>query len=253
MTNGFEKHGIKHSSASQINMWANAPDAWAAKYLFGGKFKYGVAPLIGTLTESVVQEVLTGTSFDKALEGAEKVFRTETALNTNDKETARITNIKDMAELALEALKPYGEPEFVKTINGIEQQRIEIKCNGGDWQLPVIGYLDFVYPKHGLVIDLKTTLRCPSEMSPEHQRQAAIYQTAKGNFGVKFLYVTPKKINILEVDEPNKVMQDIKTILTRKELLLRKLEKEDIRSCIPTNINSFYWRGSEGVFKDVYG
>jgi len=52
-TNGFEKHNIDHSSPSSINMWSNAPCAWAAKYLYGRKFKYGLAPKAGILVEGL--------------------------------------------------------------------------------------------------------------------------------------------------------------------------------------------------------
>jgi len=35
--NGFEMHGIKHSSISQINKWIGCPSAWVSHYLFNNK------------------------------------------------------------------------------------------------------------------------------------------------------------------------------------------------------------------------
>jgi hypothetical protein len=246
--NGFKKHGIERTSASQLNMWAESPSAWVAKYLCGARFPFGVAPLIGILVENVVARTLLGEDFESALECAEKRFRKETALNTSEKDCARISNIKDMAELAIDQLKPYGVPEFPEE----GQEKIELLCKGDGWELPVVGYLDFVYPEHGLVIDLKTTLRMPSVMSAAHERQAAIYQKAKGNYGVKFLYVTPKKSALLEVDNVNAVLDDIKTILNRKEKLLRAMSKEELIGSIPINKESFFWKNAEHIYKDVF-
>lgn len=251
--NGFAKHNLGHTSPSQLNMWADAPCAWVAKYLYSKKFPFGVAAQVGVQTEKVVEEVLCGRSFAEALEDAQKHFTKYNALNPSEKDRARVEDIKYMADQVLEILRPYGEPEFIKGINGHSQQRIELKCNGPDWELPIIGYLDFVYPKHGLVIDLKTTMRCPSIMSRPHQRQAAVYSKAKGNMGVKFLYCTPKKSALLEVDDENDVLDEVKQILIRQERFLKLHDKETIKDIIPINSSSFYWDGAEGVRKEMYG
>ena len=251
--NGFTKHGIEHSSASQINMWEESPAAWVARYLYDKKFPFGVAPQIGVLVEDVVAQTLCGADHDKTIEQAEKTFQKNNALNTNEKELERISNIRDMSTLALEELKQYGEPEFVQKLSGMEQQRIELKCNGDGWSLPVIGFLDFVFPRHGLVIDLKTTLRCPTTMSEAHKRQAAIYAEAKGNMGVKFLYVTPKKTALLENDDVQGTLKQIKVILNRQEKLLRALDKEELKDAAPLGMSSFYWNKAEDIRKELFG
>lgn len=251
--NGFQKHNLDHTSASQINMWEESPAAWVARYLFGKKFKFGVAAQIGVLTEKVVENVLFGMSHGEALQLAYKEFDRSNALNTNEKELARKSDIEHMSTMALEVLAPYGEPEMMQDINGRSQQRIELKCNGPDWELPIVGYLDFVYPQHGLIIDLKTTLRCPSTMSRAHQRQASIYSKAKGNMGVKFLYVTPKKSALLEVDDENDVLKEVKNILTRQERILRAFTADELRKCVPLGLSSFFWNGSEEILNELYG
>lgn len=250
--NNFEKHGIDHLSASSINMYAECAGAWAAKYLFGHKFNFGVAAQIGVLTEQVVQDVLLGDTLENSLQRAHKEFNKKNALNTNQKELERISNIKDMAELALEELKPYGKPEFVKKITGIKQQRIEINMNCGNWSMPVIGYLDFVYPEHGLIVDLKSTLRMPSEMSMAHKRQAAIYSAAKGNQHVKFLYVTPKKAGWHEVEDTKPILENTKAIAKRMNKFLA-LDADTIKDIVPANASSFFWRGEEGALEELYG
>lgn len=250
---GFAKHRIDHSSASQVNMWADCPAAWVAKYLFGKKFTFGVAPQIGILTEDVVASVLMGASLDDEIEKAEAEFNRRNVMNASEKDCARVSNIRDMAEQALEVLKEYGEPEFVHTIDGRKQQRIELKCNGDGWELPLVGYLDFVYPKHGILIDLKTTLRCPSTMSDAHARQAAIYAQARGNMGVKFLYVTPKKSNMIDLEDKNYYLAQVKDILNRQEKLLRAFSKEELLKCVPISLSSFYWNQDIDIRKELFG
>lgn len=251
MTSGFEKHGLKHTSPSQINMWAEDPAAWAARYLFGKQFSFGVAPLIGTLVEKVCADVLCGGDFEKSLEQAENEFKRKTALGSSEKDRERITDIKEMSVNALEVLREYGEPEFVNKLTGREQQKVELKCNGSGWELPVIGFLDFVYPKHNLIIDLKTTLRCPSAISVSHARQGAVYEKAKG-MECKMLYVTPKKYALYGIDDVGAVLAEIKQILNRQEKFLR-LDKEVIQDIVPINAGSFYWTSDAHIRKELYG
>ena len=250
--NGFEKHGIDHLSPSSINMYAECQGAWAARYIFNHKFSFGVAAQIGVLTEQVVQDVLLGADFAAALEAAKKEFRKKNALNTSEKDIKRINDIEAMAHLALEELKQYGEPEFIHGLNGVQQQKIEIMCNGGDWSIPVIGFTDFAYPKHGIIFDLKTTLRIPSVMSMAHRRQAAIYRAAKGNMGVKFLYCSPKKCSILEDENFDEALASFKAIAKRLEAFLRAHDKEQIKEIAHVSDSSFYWNGSEKIRKELY-
>jgi aspartate oxidase len=110
-----------------------------------------------------------------------------------------------------------------------------------------------VFPEHGLVVDLKTTGRMPSTMSAEHQLQRAIYQKARGNQIVKFLYVTPKKTSMLEDGDPTELLTKAKKQISRLEKFLRAGSAADIRDVIPVNPNSFYWNGGEAIREELYG
>lgn len=249
--NGFENHGLKHSSPSALNMWEAAPCAWVARYLFDKKLSFGVAAQIGVLTEQVVADTLCGEEFEKSLEKAKDKFNHDNALNGNVKDRERINDIEPMAMRAIEYLKPYGEPEFRYGIKGREQQSVSLMCKGQGWDLPLVGYLDFVFPKHGLLVDLKTTLRIPSEISPAHARQAAIYSKAKGNMECRMLYVSPKKYAVHGVDDVNGVLSEVKQILTRQEKFLR-LDKETIKDIVPVRADSFYWGNDFNIRKELY-
>ena len=57
--------------------------------------------------------------------------------------------------------------------------------------VPVIGFIDWRFDDHGLIVDLKTSERLPSAISLSHARQGAIYARAHGNYGMRFAYVKP--------------------------------------------------------------
>ena len=250
MTNGFTKHNIDHLSASSINLWANAPDVWVMSYLYGLRTPMGPAPWRGICVEHAVVETLMGGSekdaIQKALDKFDKRFLVGDEATTKER-----AMIEPMVQLSVEQLIEFGKPEFPEEGG---QNKISITAKGDGWTVPVIGYLDLVYPHHGVVIDLKTTGRMPSTMSAEHQLQRAIYQKAKGgNQSVKFLYVTPKKAAMLEDGDPAEILAQAKVQITRMEAFLRTLDKETAKAIVPVQPNSFYWKGNETLRKEFYG
>ena len=247
--NGFEKHNIKHLSASSINLWTNAPDVWVASYLFGKRTPMSAAAMRGICTEDAVVAALTGKlhkagALDQALEKFDKFFPIG-----DEKTSKERAMIEPCMELAIGELEHLGAPEFPEE----GQEKISITAKTDDYEIPVIGYLDLVFPEHGLVVDLKTTGRMPSTMSAEHQLQRAIYQKARGNQIVKFLYVTPKKTNMLEDGDLTELLTKAKKQISRLEKFLRAGSAADIRDVIPVNPNSFYWNGGEAIREELYG
>ena len=247
--NGFEKHGIDHLSASNINLWANAPDVWVMQYLYGKRTAMGPAPWRGICVEDAVVEILLGGKETEALDRAMEKFNSRFMIA--DEAIAREADrIAPMVRIAVAELQQYGKPEFPEDER---QEKISITAKGDGWSIPVIGFLDLVYPNHGLVIDLKTTGRIPSSMSAEHQLQRAIYAKAKGNMAVKFLYVSEKKASLLEDGDPAELLAQAKVQINRMEAFLRTLDKEQARAIVPLAPSSFYWKGSEELRKEFYG
>ena len=206
------------------------------------------AAMRGICTEDAVVAVLQGKNADGALDAALEKFD-QTFPIGDEKTTKERAMIQPCMELAIQELEQYGEPEFPEE----GQEKISITAKTDDYEIPVIGYLDLCFPKHGVVIDLKTTGRCPSVMSAEHQLQRAIYQKAKGNQIVKFLYVTPKKTNLLEDGDPSEILRKTKTQITRMERFLRSGTRHDIAGVIPVNPSTFYWNGAEEIRQELYG
>lgn len=247
--NGFERHSIDHLSASSINLWANAPDVWVMQYLHGLRTPMGAAPWRGICIEDAVVAALTGSDAETAVKDALAKFDGRFIVG-DEKTTKERDMIEPSVNLALEQLAEYGEPEFPE---GGKQEKISITAKGEGWEVPVIGYLDLVFPQHGLVIDLKTTSRLPSSMSAEHRLQRAIYAKAKGNMAVKFLYVTPKKTALLEDGDVAETLQLAKAQIGRMEKFLRAVDKDTAREIVPVNPTSFYWSGSEDLRQKFYG
>ena len=246
---GFQAHGIKHSSISQINKWIGSPSVWVSEYLF--KFRSPASPAMwrGIFTEQAVADTITGKmKIDEAIKNALKDFDGKTLFDDGSSAKER-ANIDPMTRLAVEALEPYGKPDFPED----GQHRVSMDAKGDGWKLEFMGFIDFKYPQHGLIVDLKTTLKMPSVMSIGHQRQRAFYQKSNGNTDVKFLYVTPKKCEFKDDGDVNELMAEIKTHLTRQEAFLRLGDKELLRSIVPVDPDSFYWRGNEKVRKELFG
>lgn len=241
---GFDRHGIGHLSASSINLWSNAPDVWVLSYLLKKRTPGSAAMFRGICAEDLVADTLTGSSFEDALAKALAKFDKQFPIALSDKITKERNMIEPIGQITLEELKPFGEPDFPE--NG--QHKVQIFAATEDWAIPVIGYLDFVFEKHGLVVDLKSTGRIPSTMSAEHQLQRCIYAKAMGNSAVKFLYVSPKKCNWLEDGDVGETLKLAKQKIIRLERFLRHVpDAETAASIIPHNPNSFYWNGAEDL------
>ena len=204
----------------------------------------------GIFIEEAVSDTITGTlKIDDAIEKACRAFDTKHDFDDGSAEKER-GNIEPMTRLAVEALEPFGKPDFPEDGS---QHKVSMKATGDGWELDFIGFLDFIFPDYGLVVDLKTTGRMPSVMAKGHQRQRAFYAKASGNAAVKFLYVTPKKSAMLDDGDPDELMAEIKLHLTRQEAFLRLGDKELLKSIVPVNPDSFYWRGDEAVRKELFG
>ena len=133
--NGFDKHGIKHLSASSINLWTNAPDVWVAQYLFGKRGPMSAAAMRGICTEDAVVAVLQGKNADGALDAALEKFD-QTFPIGDEKTTKERAMIQPCMELAVQELEQYGEPEFPEE----GQEKISITAKTDDYEIPVIGY-----------------------------------------------------------------------------------------------------------------
>jgi hypothetical protein len=99
-------------------------------------------------------------------------YDTLTALSGDARRERYRETIPDMVTMALEELRPYGVPSGC-------QGFVEWRPDG--LRYPVVGYWDYRWEQHGILVDLKTTERLPSSIKIPHARQVALYATMTGD------------------------------------------------------------------------
>lgn len=248
--NGFQRHGFTHSSASSINLWHNSPDVFICEKLFGLRGPTSPAATRGIVIEKAIVSILLGElSHEEATKKAIEDFNARTAIVSSERTEAERDSIGEYIAVGTRTLSEYGQPEF----EGVgKQNKIELLCRADNWNLPIIGFLDLVYPEQSLVIDVKTTTKIPKEMSKDHKRQAAIYAKATGK-EVKFLYISPEKTALHGIEDVDNVLGEIKFILNRQEHFLRQGTKEELAKLVHYNPDGQYWFGNQKNREIVYG
>jgi hypothetical protein len=180
----FARHGIERLSPSSLNLWASEPALWVMERLLGHRTSPGAFAARGKAVEHGVQMGLMSPEqpIAECVSAALGEFDREMALVTEDRRESERANIAGYVANALAELRQYGVPTAY-------QHRVEIQLD--DVPIPVMGYVDWLFEQHGLIVDLKTGERLPAAISDAHGRQGAVYARAHGNFGMRFAYVKP--------------------------------------------------------------
>jgi hypothetical protein len=184
MTNSFTRYGIDHLSASSLNLWATEPAVWAMERLMGHRSPASAQMARGKAVEHGVHAGLLdpAQSIDACAALAVKAFDRDMALVPDDRRDSEREAIPGYVACGLAELRQYGIPTAY-------QDRVELRLD--DVPVPIIGFIDWRFDDHGLIVDLKTSERLPSAISLSHARQGAIYARAHGNYGMRFAYVKP--------------------------------------------------------------
>lgn len=251
--NAFQRHGIEHLSASHLNLFVAQPAMWAASYLMKKRTPVGPAAHRGTAIEAGVEAGL----FDPAMpvEECQKIamakFHGLTRFSGDGRVQKERDSIAPSVEIALAELRQYGIPD--KPEDG-RQHKIELTLPGVP--VPIIGYLDLLFPQHGLLVDLKTTARIPSEMSEAHCRQGAIYHAAKGNHQVRFAYASSKKIAVYVLENAEAHLASVvRTAKAIENLLNLSDDSELLTKCFAPDMSSFYWadQSAHAAAREIWG
>lgn len=239
MTNAFARHGIDHLSASNINLFVAQPAMWCASYLMKRRTSVGPAAHRGTAIECGVEAGL----FDPEMPVAEaqklalERFHSLTRLSVDPRIEKERETIAPSVEIALAELRQYGVPS--KPEDG-RQHKIEVTLEGVP--IPFVGYLDFRWDQHGIVGDLKSTSRIPSEISDAHARQGAIYTRAGSNVQTRMMYVSAKRIAVYPIDNvDDHIAQVVRTAKAIENLLSLSDDGELLTRCFAPDLSSFYW------------
>jgi hypothetical protein len=166
--NSFAQYGIEHLSASSLNLWAAQPALWIMERLLGRRMLPGIAAARGKAVEHGVHLGLSNPqlSIEECIEGAEREFIRQTTLSADPRREDERKKLAGWVRGALAELRQYGTPDGY-------QEKIELELD--DIAVPLVGYIDWRFSNHGLIVDLKTTERFPSQIGNARGRQGAVY------------------------------------------------------------------------------
>ena len=246
--NIFRHYSIEHLSASSLNLYASEPALWILERLLG--FKHGSSAVMarGKATEAGVHMALLQPhlSIDACITHAEREFDREMALITDPNREDERKNIAGYVRYASEELRKYGVPTAY-------QDKISITLEG--IPVPVIGFIDWRFDQHGLIVDLKTSERLPGSISSPHGRQGAIYAHAHGNYGMRFCYAKPtpgkkdgKAVAVYEMsgDDRERHLNGLKQIAMRLQRFLSlSRDPKELAGIVCPNYESFYWSNAQ--------
>jgi len=159
--------------------------------LLGFSSPVGAAAHRGTACESgVVSALVEGHDDDYAAGVALVEFDTLSALSGDPRKDKVRSQVDPITRQAITALRPYGKPNATQGF---------IEWKPEELEYPIVGYFDFMWDDVGVVVDLKTTMSCPSSIRSAHARQVAFYSA--GNLAGRVAYVTPKRAEIYELED----------------------------------------------------
>jgi hypothetical protein len=139
-----------------------------------------------------------------------------------------------MVKTGLEELRPYGIPS--KTQGFVEWRPEGLRC-------PIVGYFDYEWEQHGVLVDLKTTEKLPSSIKIPHARQVALY-TQSDNIDARLTYCTPKKRATYRLENVREHRNALHQIALRVEKFLSLSDDpEFFKSITAPDYESFYWGG----------
>lgn len=244
--NSFETHGIYHLSASSLNTYAAEPAIWVMERLLKKRTPVGASAHRGSAVEYGVQTGLAGSSVEHAQLAAMVRFQELTALSGDPNREKEGAAIEDMVKVALSELSQYGTPSHY-------QKRIEYPLPGVP--VPLLGFSDFEWEQHGIVLDLKTQLRLTSEITVAHARQVAAYIYGT-NSEARVCYVTPKKCGVYRLETPEVHMAALTQIAQRLgRFLAISSDPMKLASMVVPDYDSFYWNNpvARAMGREVYG
>jgi hypothetical protein len=109
-------------------------------------------------------------------------------------------------------------------------------------RLPIVGYFDFEWEQHGIIVDLKTTGKMPS-IKIAHARQVALYASSD-NMDARLTYCTPKKCATYRLENVREHRDALYQIARRVEQFLALSDDpEFFKSITVPDLDSFYWSG----------
>lgn len=245
---GFALHKINRVSPSSLYIWTVQPSLWLVERLLNLKVPVGCAAHRGSAAEAGIALGLMDPdlSVRECQEHALKEYDRLTALSADPRRVKEREGIPGMVEIGLAELRQYGKPSGM-------QGMVEHRFDG--LSVPIMGYYDFLFADHGVLVDLKTTLRLPSESSIQHCRQCALYVHGT-NTEARLAYTTPQKIGVYRVENPAQHVRDLENIARRlNKFLSLSPDPMELASLLTPDLDHFLWNNpiARNHAKTVFG
>jgi len=251
--NPFERHGIHHLSASSLNLFAAEPALWVATKLLRRAIPAGLAAQRGKAIERAVALGLFNPDLpvEECQAAAEAEYDALTAFAPPAERDKERKMIAPIVATALAELRQYGIPD--PPADGEPQHRIEVRFP--EIPVPLVGYLDFLFSAHGIVVDLKTVTRIPTEISPAFARQGALY-VAGTNRQMRFAYAAPKRIAVYALDDPAVHLAALSVIAQRLGRFLSiSADPHALAAIVCPDYEDFRWSdpAARAIGREVFG
>lgn len=220
-------------SPSACNLFAASPAMFVLEKVLGQRQPVGAPAHRGTAVEHGVTIGLMdpAAAIETCTKEAQTKYDTVSALSGDPRRADYRETIPAMVEMALKELRPYGVPSGT-------QGFVEWKPEG--LTLPIVGYYDFEWADHGVIVDLKTTERMPSSVKIGHARQVALY--ASDNADARLSYITPKKATTYRLENKREHREALRQIAINIERFLSLSDDPQFFVGITApDVESYFW------------
>jgi hypothetical protein len=227
---------LPHYSPSSLNLFCACPSMFVLERVLGRRQPVGVPAHRGTAIEAGVAAGLLDPKrpLPDCVAVAVTKYDQIAALSGDPRREQYRETIAGMVASAIEELRPYGKPTAT-------QGKVVWQPDG--LGAPILGYYDFMWADHGIVVDLKTTEKLPSQIKVAHARQVALYAAGiSDNIDARLTYCTPKKRATYRLENVREHRDALHQIALRVERFLALSDDPQFFVDITApDFESFYW------------
>lgn len=226
---------LARHSPSSLNLFCAAPALWVLERVLNRRQPVGPPAHRGTAVEAGLAIGLMdpAATLEACVDTAMRKYRELTALSPDPRREKYGDDIPAMVASALVELRPYGVPTGT-------QGFVEWRPEG--LQFPIVGYYDFAWEQHGVIVDLKTSATLPSQVKIGHARQVALYAMSD-NLDARVTYVTPKKIATYRVESIREHREALRQIAMTVERFMGLFPNDPAKlaGIVCPDVEQFYW------------
>jgi len=227
---------IERHSPSSLNLFAASPAMFVLERVLNLKQPVGAPAHRGTAVKAGVAQGLLApeATLDACVETATVKYDTLMALSPDQRKEKYRAGIPGMVSQALDELRPYGAPSGTQGF---------VTWHPEGLRHPIVGYYDFMWADSGLIIDLKTSEKMPSEIKIAHARQVSLYAMSD-NMDARLTYATPKKITTFRLENVREHREALLRIARNvEEFLSLSEDPQYFLKITAPDLDSFYWDG----------